>query len=273
MADPLITLSIVFDGACVFYHHPPDGTDVWISADINHVPSLSGEGRSSFNSQSGQQEISLAGWTVQIVHDRTRKPIPAGKVDPPSRDLIPLLEDFMPNTPYAKGLPDVAPGQLPACLAAHLRLGKGSIVAGTPNPKKRYATSCWTFPSVTVPHAQQLISNAIYLARDLTPPVRFVLRRGNDEEWFEPTVRDGTCTATLEIRDTKDSQPIREVGEGEGAGLAFLDEFNVLLRCFEDPALDVPYTGRLPDPAAASGPISSSDPLCPEGQTGGGGQP
>src|SRR5689334_18373372 len=117
-------LTIHFDGACVFFHHP-GGSDVWFPIDSKHVPVLSGAGLASFGPGAGVQEFNLTGWTVHIVHGRSRQSIKAGKVSPPSTKLIPFIDKLMPDSPFAEGLPDVAIGQLPMCLATHLRLSTG----------------------------------------------------------------------------------------------------------------------------------------------------
>jgi hypothetical protein len=264
MVSSPILFQIAFDGACIFYHHP-QGTDVWFPTDSNHVPVLSGEGLTSLASP-GEHEFNLTGWTVHIVHGRSRQPMPPGKVTPPSVDLIPFVDKLMPNTSFAEGLPDVAIGRVPMCLATHVRLGAGSITAGVPDQTEPYATAVWTLKGRdSKPHEQTLISNSQYRTYGLEPPVRIVLRRGMDEQWFEPTIRGGLCFAKIEMRDTKRSHPIHTE---ETRGVAVLDEFRLLLRCFDSPTLDVP-TARI-ERDMQSVPITSTEALCPQGQAGGG---
>lgn len=256
-----VTLTVTFDGACVFFHHDL-GVDVWVPADPNHTPVLRGKGR--WSSGAHDLDFPLGGWTMHLVHGLARVPVPTGKVNRATASLVPYLDKLV-DVPLAYGLPDYVTGQLPCCLSTQLRFGEGALDAQAPGKNPSYATSVWTLPGGG---KQQLTSVSTYSATELKAPIRVILTRGRDEQWFEPAITNGAAKFEIEMRDWKMSKPITEDASTQ---LATLQEFRILLGCFDKAECELPVTAIVapppPDPKkTVGGPISSTDPLCPQGQ-------
>lgn len=256
------------EGVCTFYHRPDNqGTDIWIIADANHLPSLTPQ--SQVLGSSGillQGAIPLAGWGVRICQGRFpyHVEIPGAPLYPkPCPKRVPSLLALNRSNRLRPDLEAATPENLPPALNSLVRLPGGELRDIDPEESK-YSDSQWRFdlPDGTTEIYKLTHAYCYVLPLWTKEPITLVFHRGGQQKWIELEVDDLGAEARLTIEDVKEHVNILETGPLNPVQLT---EWEIQHRVFEAPTPLTPTTRFIAGPNSG-GPIGVSDPLCPGGQ-------
>ena len=209
--------------------------------------------------------------------------IPTGPTDTSDRSTLPDLDVLIPGLALPPGFDSGVEGHLPARLSGLIRLAGGKLTAEPPTAGL-YAGVEWEFPSpggATV--KQKLTNRSRFTLRVDEGPIRFLLRRGDHEEWIEPLIDpNGLCDVDVEMRDTEKHRgpvvvtpvpdntipPLPPLGVDEplvsDGNHAILNEFTILQSFFDGAPNVRPKTDLITELPGVT-PIGGSDPFCPQG--------